>query len=46
MRGRRYTSSPSYQGYVNFKRDRNAAINELRRSKRRFEERLAENIKN
>ena len=42
---KRYTSSPSYQGYVNFKRDRNAAINELRRSKRRFEERLAENIK-
>ena len=42
---KRYTSSPSYQGYVNFKRDRNEAISELRRSKRRFEERLAENIK-
>ena len=38
-------NSPSYQGYVNFKRDRNVAIKELRRSKRKFEERLAENIK-
>ena len=42
---KRYTGSPSYQRYVDFKRDRNAAIRELRRSKRRFEERLAENIK-
>ena len=42
---KRYTNSPSYQGYVNFKRDRNVAIRELRRSKRKFEERLAENIK-
>ena len=30
---------------MNFKRDRNEAIRELKRSNRKFEERLAENIK-
>ena len=42
---KRYTNSPSYQGYVQFKRDRNVAVSELRRSKRKFEEKLAANIR-
>ena len=42
---KRYTNSPSYQGYVQFKRDRNVAISELRRSKRKFEEKLPADIR-
>ena len=41
---KRYTDSPSYQGYVQFKRERNVATSELHRSKRKFEEKLAANI--
>ena len=41
----RYTDTPEYQSYVDFKRVRNKATSELRRSKRAFEEKLAEEIK-
>ena len=42
---KRYTDTPEYQSYVEFKRVRNKAAAELRRSKRAFEEKLAEGIK-
>ena len=42
---KRFTDTPEYQSYVDFKRVRNKATAELRRSKRAFEEKLAEGIK-
>ena len=42
---KRFTDTPDYQSYVEFKRVRNKATTELRRSKRIFEEKLAEGIK-
>ena len=42
---KRFTDTPGYQSYVEFKRARNKATTELRRAKRKFEEKLAEGIK-
>ena len=42
---KRFTDTPEYQSYVEYKRVRNKATAELRRSKRAFEEKLAEDIK-
>ena len=41
---KRFTDTSEYQSYVDFKRVRNKATAELRRSKRTFEEKLAECI--
>ena len=35
---KRFTDTPGYQSYVEFKRARNKATTELRRAKRKFEE--------
>ena len=43
---KRFTDTPGYQSYVEFKKARNKATTELRRAKRKFEEKLAEGIKN
>ena len=42
---KRFTDTPGYQSYVEFKRARNRATTELRRAKRKFEEKLTEDIK-
>ena len=42
---RRFTDTPGYQSYEEFKKARNKATTELRRAKRKFEEKLAEGIK-
>ena len=42
---KKFTDTPGYQSYVEFKRARNKATTELRREKRKFEEKLAEGIK-
>ena len=41
----RFTDTPGYQSYEEFKKARNKATTELRRGKRKFEENLAEGIK-
>ena len=41
---RRFTDSQGYQSYVEFKKARNKATIELRRTKKKFEEKLAEGI--
>ena len=42
---KKFTDTPGYQSYVEFKRARNKTTTELRRAKRKFEEKLAEGIK-
>ena len=42
---KRFTDTPGYHSYVEFKRARNKATTKLRRAKRKFEEKVAEGIK-